>query len=199
MINEVVNLKNGLSLVYGEGATGKTTLALMLAYEHSKFSKVIFIDTENGFNFDRFKQISQENYEKCLNNILLIKVKDFDDQVKAIKNLAEIKNVSLIIIDSLGMYYRLELKKDVKNTNNNMGGILSVLRTLNKNGINIFITNQVYNNFNNNKLEVVGGNMVRTFCKSIMRLEKNPRKIVVEKPSNLEWFFEIKDQGIVLR
>ena len=80
-----------------------------------------------------------------------------------------------------------------------MGGILSVLRTLNKNGINIFITNQVYNNFNNNKLEVVGGNMVRTFCKSIMRLEKNPRKIVVEKPSNLEWFFEIKDQGIVLR
>ena len=72
MLNEFFDLNSGINLVYGEAATGKTTLALMLACDFSKFSKVIFIDTENGFNFERFKQISQEYYEKCLKNILKI-------------------------------------------------------------------------------------------------------------------------------
>src|SRR3989344_9107134 len=101
MIYDFIDLKDGMNLVYGEGATGKTTIALMLTKDYSKFGKVIFIDTENGFNFDRFKQISQDDYENCLKNILIFKIKSFQDQIKTIKSLTDVENISLIVLDSL--------------------------------------------------------------------------------------------------
>jgi len=198
MLDNLIDLNSGINLVYGEGGTGKTTLALMLAYNYSKFSKVIFIDTENGFNFERFKQVSRENYENCLKNILLFKVKNFNEQIKIIKNLENIKKINLIIIDTIGFYYRLELKNDVKYANNKMGEILKILNLLTKNNSKIFLTNQVYNNFNTNKQETIGGNMTRKFCKFILKLERNPRKILIEKPFKSEYLFEIKDDGIKL-
>ncbi len=197
MINDIINLKSGINLVYGEGATGKTTLALMLAYEFSKFSKVVFIDTENGFSFDRFKQISGENYENCLKNVLLIKAKNFEEQIRVIKNLENIEKVSLIILDSLGMHYRLELKNDQKYANNKISEIFKILKLINEKNIFIFLTNQVYNNFDNNKLELVGGKMVRNLCGWIMKLEKNPRKLINES-TNSEHLFDIMDSGIRL-
>jgi RecA/RadA recombinase len=197
MINEILDLDSGISLVYGEGGTGKTTLALMLAYNYSKFSKVIFIDTENGFNFERFKQISQDNYKNCLKNILLFKIKDFNEQFKIIKNLENIGNISLVVIDTIGFYYRLELKNDFKFANNKMSDILKILNLLSKKNVKIFLTNQVYNNFNTNNLESVGGNLIKKFCNFIIKLEKNPRKIVMEN-TKIEYSFEIKNEGVKL-
>ena len=198
MLNEFFDLQSGINLVYGEGAAGKTTLALMLARDFSKFSKVVFLDTENGFNFERFKQISQEQYENCLKNILLFKIKDFDELCKRVNELNDMKNVKLIVVDSIGSYYRLELKKDVKGVNDKLIEIFKSLRLLNKKGVSVFLTNQVYRNFNDNKLENVGGKTPRNFSKVIVRLEKNPRRIIKEKPTSIEYLFEIKDQGIVL-
>ena len=196
MLNEFLDLKSGINLVYGEAATGKTTLALMLAYDFSKFSKVIFIDTENGFNFERFKQISQEYYEKCLKNILLFKVNNFDEQIKIVNDLEKIKNTNLIIIDTIGSHYRNELKGNVKETNAKFIEMFKTLRLLNKKGINVFLNNQVYRNFDNNKIESVGGKTVKNFSRVMIRLEKNPRKIIKEKPSEIEYFFEIGNDGI---
>ena len=199
MIHDLIDLKSGINIVYGQAATGKTTLALMLARDYSKFSKVIFIDTENGFNFDRFKQISQENYESCLKNILLFKVNNFTDQNKIIRSLLDIEKINLIIIDTIGMHYRLELKNDAKYANNKINETFQILKMLNKRDINVFLTNQVYNNFETNKLELIGGNMIRNLCDCIIRLDNNPRKMTKEKPTNNENLFEIKDEGICLK
>ena len=199
MIHDFIDLKSGINLVYGEAATGKTTLALMLAYDYSKFSKVIFIDTENGFNFERFKQIAQDNYEKCLKNILLFKVRSFEEQYKTVEDLIDIEKIALIIMDTLGAHYRIELKNDAKYANNKISKIFKILHLLNKKGVNVLITNQVYSNFESNKIESVGGKMVRNFCNCIKKLEKNPRKIISEKPSFNERLFEIKDEGICLK
>jgi len=199
MMDEFLDLKSGINLVYGEAASGKTTLALMLAYNYSKFSKVIFVDTENGFNFERFKQISQENYNLCLNNILLYKANSFDELFNIINNFENTKEINLIIIDTIGMHYRLELKKNVKEVNNKMLKIMQKLRLLNKSGINIFLTNQVYRNIYDNSIQSVGGNIIKRFSKFIVKLEKNPRKISREKPSNYDKFFEIRDEGLILR
>ncbi len=199
MLNEILDLNSGINLVYGEGGSGKTTLALMLARDYSKFSKIIFIDTENGFNFERFKQISQDYYKNCLKNILLFKVKNFQEQVSTIKKFLDVKGVNLMIIDTIGGYYRSELKNDFKYANNKMSEMLKILNLLNKKGINIFLTNQVYNDFDNNKIESVGGEMIKKLCSCIIRLERSPRKIIKEKPNVLENLFEIKDEGIYLK
>ena len=198
MLNEFLDLKNGINLVYGEAATGKTTIALMLARDFSKFSKIIFIDTENGFNFERFKQISQEYYEKCLKNILLFKAKSFEEQIRMVKSLENIEDTNLIVIDTIGSHYRLELKENTKETNDKFIDMFKTLRILNKNGINIFLTNQVYRNFDTNKIENVGGKTVKNFSRVIIKLEKSPRRIIKEKPSKIEYLFEIKDDGIKL-
>ncbi|MEK6841051.1 MAG: AAA family ATPase [Nanoarchaeota archaeon] len=198
MLNEFLDLKNGINLVYGEAATGKTTIALMLARDFSKFSKIIFIDTENGFNFERFKQISQEYYEKCLKNILLFKAKSFDEQIRMVKSLENIKDTNLIVIDTIGSYYRLELKENTKEINDRFIDMFKTLRILNKNGTNIFLTNQVYKNFDTNRIENVGGKTVKNFSRVIIKLENSPRRIIKEKPSKIEYLFEIKDDGIKL-
>lgn len=198
MIHDFIDLKEGINLVYGEPAAGKTTLALMLTRDYSKFSKVIYVDTENGFNVERFKQISQKNYKDCLKNIITFKVKNYKEQEDIINKLNEIK-ASLIIIDTIGMHYRLNLKDDFKDSNNKMINMLKTLLKLNKNNVNILLINQVYSNFNTNKIQGVGANMINKFCKVVLKLEKNPRKIIREKPVRSERLFEIKDEGIILR
>ena len=110
-----------------------------------------------------------------------------------------IKGINLIIVDTVGSKYRLELKNNVKDINNKMIEIFTTLRKLNKKGINILLTNQVYRNFNDNKLENVGGKIVRNFSKVIIILEKNPRKLIKEKPSRIDYEFEIKNDGILLK
>src|SRR3989344_6496229 len=197
MIHEFIDLKEGINSVYGEPATGKTTLALMLARDYSKFSKVVYIDTENGFNVERFKQISRENYKNCLKNIITFKVKDYKEQEDIINKLNGIK-ANLIIVDTISMHYRLNLKEDFKNANNKMINMLKTLRGLNKNNVNILIINQVYNNFNTNKVQGVGANMINKFCKVVLKLEKNPRKIIREKPNKSERLFEINNEGITI-
>ncbi len=197
MIHDFIDLKEGINLVYGEPATGKTTLALMLTRDYSKFSRVIYVDTENGFNVERFKQISRENYKDCLKNIITFKVKNYQEQEDAIKNLNGIK-ADLIIIDTIGMHYRLNLKDDFKDANNKMISMLKTLLKLNKNNVNVLIINQVYNNFNTNKVQGVGEKMINKFCKVVLKLEKNPRKIIREKPNKSERLFEINDEGITI-
>ena len=199
MIQDFIDLNEGINLVYGEPATGKTTLALMIAYNHSKFYKVIFIDTENGFNTERFKQIAQEKYKDCLKNIIILKANNFNEQEKIITNIQETNKTSLIILDTIGSHYRLELKNNFKEANNKIINMLKILKQLNNKNINVLITNQVYNDFNTNKIQSVGGEMLKKFCDVVIKLNKSPRKIIREKPGNAEVLFDIKNEGILIK
>ncbi len=60
-----------ITTIYGPAGCGKTNLCMLAAVSQAKKGKkVIFIDTEGGFSVDRFKQISLDNYEETLKNIL---------------------------------------------------------------------------------------------------------------------------------
>ena len=91
---ENLNFPNNITLIYGPPASGKTTLCMQLITKTK--GKIIFIDSENSFNMDRLKQIEPNI---SLDNIIVIKVKRYSEQFKAIKDLKETKNLKLIIID----------------------------------------------------------------------------------------------------
>ena len=192
---------NEITMIYGQAATGKTTLGKLVAIEQAKNgNKVIFIDSEQGFSIDRFRQLSGPDYVKYLDNLIFFRPKSLKEQRKTIKELVpivEAGKISLVILDTIGVHYRAELRQDEKYANKSIDEALKIFRWINNKGIPVIMINQVYSDLNNN-IKNVGGNMIFDACNCVIQLEKDPRKIVIKKPGNKEVRFEIKENGILL-
>ena len=185
---------SSLTLIYGEAAAGKTTLALLTTIENAKKEKVIYVDTENGFSVERLKQLAP-SYKEFMDNIVHIHPSSLEEQEKIITSLNE-KAAKIIIVDTIGFFYRLEVKHDPYKANKSLDNQLRKLNELTKKGVFVLLTNQVYANMEG-KIIVVGGDMIRNWCRYLIYLNKNPRRLKVEKPFELEIDFEIKENGIV--
>jgi len=189
--------KEEINYIYGPPGSGKTTLCKLALIQLLKQNKkVIFIDTENGFSIDRFKQLSGQDYKNLLDNLILVKVKSFNDQCEKLENLKKIRNISLVIIDSIGKFYRNKVKINPKEINQKLVSHLNSLREITKNNTPVLITNQIYEDIEKNKIVPVGGEMVKKFCKKIIELKTNPRKIIQVKPEQKEMIFEITEEGL---
>ena len=189
--------KNEVTLVYGSGASGKTTLCLILACSLlKKEKKVVYLDTENGFSIERFMQIFGPGYITMLDRLLLLKAQTFDEQCRKVDSLINLVHIDLIIVDSLGAHYRKVVRDNPVDTNKKMDRQLRVLTELSRNGIPIFVTNQVSTDIETGKTRIVGGNMIKDWCKCLIALQKNPRKIILEFPEEREICFEIVTDGI---
>ncbi len=214
-----------ITTLYGPGGSGKSNLCIIVAVSQAyQGNKIIFVDTEGGFSTDRFKQICQgtkEEVETALQNILLLKPTSFEEQEADFqKLLTHIKkeNISLIIIDSIAMLYRLELgdaitSKDSEKISEVNRKLAKQLRSLNeiarKQNIPIIVTNQVYASFTQNsedknferQVSMVGGDLLKYWSKCLIELKNygGKRKIILKKHRSLpvkELAFEIIGAGI---
>ena len=178
---------------YGPNASGKTTFAKCDAVELAKQGKkIVFIDSENGFSVDRIKQIAGNDYKKCLDNILLFKIKSFKEQQEAIKNLEKIKNkISLVIIDSFNAYYRRLFNSKPALAKSMLNSQLKILEKLN---IRVILTNQVFDNLDGG-VTGVGSYFTDKVSDEIIELKKEPRKWINKKTKE-EKRFEIISSGI---
>ena len=193
--NIISNYKNEISCIYGKPATGKTTIAKLACIEAAKTGKVIFIDSENGFSIERFKQLTKD-YKELLDNILILKPKSYEEQIKFIQNLGKAKNLNLIVLDTVGVYYRLEARRDVIDANRKLNLQMKVLSEMTRKNIPVLLLNQVYTNIDTNKVNLVGGEMMRNWSSLLIKLEKEPRRLIIEKPFVKEQEFEIGKEGI---
>ena len=214
-----------ISTIYGPGGSGKTNFCILVAVSQAKKNnKVIYIDTEGGFSPERVKQVlaEPETLDDVLKNIILLKPTTFEEQELDFgKLLKHVKKgyVSLIIVDSIAMLYRLELgdaiktKEDEKIREVNRQ-LARQLRTLNeiarKQNIPVVVTNQVYSQFitdENNELQkqkqisMVGGDLLKYWSKCLIELQyfRGRRKIILRKHRSLpekELAFEIIQTGI---
>jgi DNA repair protein RadB len=185
--------KDQVIVVYGEPASGKTTLALQATLKILlEGKKVIFIDSENGLTLSRLRQMNS-NVDKFLDNLIVLRPRSLLEQEDIITKLP-IK-CGLVVLDSLSKYYRVELKNDSVAANNS---VITQLRKLHKfvdAEIPVIVSNQVYTTIDKT-VKAVGGDMIVKWSKILIKLEKNPRKFIVEKPAFKKMRFVIDDSGL---
>ena len=190
----------GLYFLYGEAASGKTTIIKIACIDKIKKGKrVLFIDAEKGFSIDRFKQLAGDNYKDYLKNLLLIKVNSFKDQQIKIKNLEDFikkQDISLIALDTISYYYRTLFKSKPDLAKAMLISQLKILKAISKK-IPVLITSQVYEDIKKNKIKAVAYDLIDNYPDVIIRLEKNPRTFIKERPKSEKVTFEIVDQGIL--
>jgi len=198
-----------ITMVYGKGASGKSTLCLMCASCLAKNGKrVIYIDTEKEFSIERIKQIIGEDYVKYLDNILVFNPKSFDGLDKEVKKLDKVLEgggISLIVLDNISYFYKLELKNgDAKEVNRTTANQLTVFKELAKQyNIPVIITSQVYEDFKvKDKVNMVGSFMQK-FSKCLIEMNKEykRKRLILKKPKEdyEKWiFFDIKNKGIIV-
>jgi len=195
-VNNFIEGYSSITTIYGEAGTGKTTLCLLATIEQAlNNKKVIFLDAEKNFSIERFEQLLNNRNKDCIKNILILKIKNFNLQHTQIKKLENIKNVSLIIIDSITHYYRRLYKREPEIAKAMLGKQLSVLNLISKKNIPVIVTSQVYSNMENDVLPLAKETLNK-YSENIIKLEKNPRKIKLEKPGKKEAYFKIINEGI---
>ena len=174
--------KRNITQFYGPPGSGKTNISLSLAVQLSKEGKrVVFIDTECGISIDRVKQLSKEDFDKVVNNIIIFEPDSLEKQTDDLKKIeswisSKTSEVSLVILDSAVALYRLKEGKS-KNLNKELGVQMWILSRLSrKYDVAVVITNQIYSTFEDEKftsIKPVGGTILMYWSKIIIELSKS--------------------------
>ena len=189
---------NETTLIYGKGGSGKTTLALMLARDIArKGQKVLFLDTEQSFSVERFKQMAPAEYEPLLDSIFLIPLNTFKEQQEKIQRaplLLQKGKFGLVVVDSITKYYRTLVKNNQDLANGMLTSQLRLLKKISKT-IPVVLTTQVHSSLGEQQERPTGGKIVEGFADAIIYLQRNPRVLHTGKE---QYSFTIQNEGIVL-
>ena len=199
--------KDTITTIYGPAASGKTTLCLLASIDAVKHGKkVVFIDTEGGFSIARFNQLCHD--ESVLGNIFILKPTTFQEQHKVITRLNNMvdEHIGLIVVDTIGMLYRVEYgkKHNTKEVNNLLSQQINLLTEIaRKCNIPVLITNQVYSDFDiKDAVKIVGGDLVTYASKCMVELKKakgGVRGAILRKHRSLpekDITFKIVEKGV---
>jgi DNA repair protein RadB len=199
-----------LTEFYGEGGAGKTNICLQLSkYCVLSGKKPIFIDTE-GVSFDRLEQICGEDFSKINPEILFFSPYSLFDQEEKVQQAVKMvenddNDIGMIILDSGTVFYRMALGTDDEQTwrQNLSKQIILLLATARKFDLPVVITNQVYQDIENDTISPIGGHILYHNAKAIIKLEKvvnNVRRATIVKhrsiADGLNCEFKITDNGI---
>jgi len=160
--------------VYGEAGTGKTNICLQAARQcASKDKKVAYIDSE-GVSIERLHQIciSESDYKKTLNNIIFFSPLSLEAQEKMIEEAIKIKNLGLIIVDTINLFYRINLEDDKE------GAMRSFVRQVanlqiaaREKNFRVILAEQVYTD-KNGEIKPFTNRDTEHMIKTIIKLEK---------------------------
>lgn len=200
--------KDIITTVYGPGGSGKSNLCMLALISTARSGKkVVYVDTEASFSLERLKQLA-DDHEKILKNIVFLRLTSFSEQKAAFEKLKKIVDdgVGLIIVDSIAMLYRLEMgrSQEVYEVNRALGLHLSFLSEITRTRhIPVLLTNQVYSPFDESRVRMVGGDILKYSSKCLIELQKfkaGRRKAILRKhrslPEDKEVVFEIREKGI---
>jgi len=175
-----------ITQIYGPPGVGKTNLAIVSMVNFvRKGYKIAYVDTEGGLSVERIEQVSGEDFEKVLNNLIIYEPETFEEQSRILEKLFYIEKIGLVVIDGISSLYRLELSDDVhRNTllNRILGKqILTLLKIAKKKNVAVLLTNQISDTYNG--VKPIGGIVLEYWSKTIVRMERidEVREAILEK------------------
>lgn len=199
--------KDCITTLYGPAGSGKTNICLIAVANSNPKKKIIYIDTEGSFSLARLKQIT-DDYKTVLERTIILQPTSFAEQQKVFDKLRKLvtDKISMIVLDSVAMLYRLEMgvTKNVKDVNRQLGTQLAYLTQIaRKQHIPVLITNQVYADFEEkDTVKMVGGDLLKYTSKCLIELhkDKNGRRATLRKHRSIEdgkeIHFKIVDRGL---
>lgn len=199
-----------ITTLYGGPGSGKTNFCVIVAVSQAKKgNNVLFIDTEGGFSLQRVKQLAGDDYENVLKHIFVLKPTSFSEQQHVFQQLGTYlkKEISLIVVDSMTMLYRLEFaaarEKGTEFVQKANAGLASQMRVLAEiartRNIPVIITNQVYRWDQETKM--IAGDVLRYWSKCLIELThtEGRRTAYLRKHRSLpekKLDFQITNEGI---
>lgn len=189
---------------YGEAGSGKTNICIQATRECvlNGIGKVAYVDTES-VSMERFIQICKGSYNKILSNTIFFKPSSFLEQEKIILGLPKVKNIGLVVVDTINMFYRIMMEDDEEGANRSLVRQLTSLQLLaRKQNLYVIITSQVYTT-ENGDFRPFAGRGIEHMAKTIVKLERigeGRRKAVIMKhrsqPEGREAVFYITKNGL---
>jgi DNA repair protein RadB len=202
---------------YGPPGSGKTNLCLLAAVSCVRGGgKVLYMDTEGGFNRERLRQITN-SWQTVMDNTILVEPRNFREQSALIGELDR-HRADLFIVDSMVTLYRLEYaekdggkvrpggpSKSVLEANRELSRQLSLLSALARGKeVPVLVTAHTFKHWDTGLNEIVGGDAIKYWSKVIVYIEKtgriSERKATLIKHTHLpEWGsvkFNIINEGI---
>lgn len=208
-------LPDTVTLIYGEPESGKTTLAIQIAYHcATQNRKVLYIDCDNTFYTKRLAQISGEKFDEVAEQIILMKPKDFREQTAVVDQIQDYATtyVGLVIIDTFTSLYSAKVcetqgKAKGFGVNRELNRQLAILAQMVKiRKIPIIITSQVRSVFNDQSTSVrpVATRVLKFWADTIIALKPADNsktiKVTVEKTPEIDreviCYVQIGDKGI---
>lgn len=167
-----------VSQVYGGAGSGKTNVCLQtMVNAVLDGHRVIYIDTE-GFSMERLAQMAKERLSQVAGRVVVYEPLDFSDQSERIRQVeravAQMEEISLIILDSATSFYRLctDEYSEIERRRE-LAVQLSILQKLARTHmVAVLITNQVYTDVATGELCPIGGVAIEHISKAVIRLDK---------------------------
>ena len=160
--------------IYGEAGSGKTNICLQAAREcAANGKKVAYIDSE-GVSIERLSQMcnSSYNYKKILDNIFFFSPTSLEAQEKMIDDALKMSGVSLIIVDTINLFYRINLEDDIESAMRSFVRQVSNLQiAARENNYWVIVAEQVYTD-KNGDIKPFTNRDTEHMIKTIIRLEK---------------------------
>jgi DNA repair protein RadB len=181
--------KGGVSLVYGEAETGKTSFAIQCAVNCARTdSRTVFIDADGTFSSRRLLQIAYRDIEKLSPLIILFRPTTFQEQTNVIDHLEKYltRKDGLVIVDTITSLYRVELGGPPEKTfklNRKLNTQLAYLAQIAKTQkVAVLITSQVRSTLmeEQNNVEPVATRVLKFWSDSVLRFKRTGQMRVIK-------------------
>jgi DNA repair protein RadB len=164
--------------VYGEGGSGKTSFALMVAVRAAEDGKKVhYIDCE-GVSPARLRQIAGEGHKKAVRRILFFEpnsMEELEDHLaRCIKLAKKDKEMGLVILDTLATFYRQAIGTREESSHRSLvtNFVVRLHRLARDKGIPVLVLNQVYFDPETGTIVPLGGSGVGHIAKTVLRLDR---------------------------